>query len=218
MSNRILNLVFKADTAAAKSALKDLEGTEGQPGGVAGLSLALSKAQLLWSAYGTAAVLAGKQIGEEIDKYTDYVGRVEELRDGLNLSAEDASYLTGMMEEHGISVSTLMNIFEDLSEKGIDPSVQSLMDVMTELDKYPEGSERTSKAMDALGKEGIGPLMDWWSDLTQEQRDNIDLLRGEYTEVTNEVITETGEFDAAVGDLRTEWIGFRNDILVSRGL
>ena len=152
MANKVLNMIFKADTSQAQAALKSLEGTEGQSGGVSGVNLAISKAQLLWAAYGTAATLAVNAVKKEVEKYVDYVDEVDDLAASLGLSSEEASFLVGSMKEYEISNDAMVAVFRRLASEGIDPTVENLGKLLDGWDKMPEGADKGKEAMRLFGE------------------------------------------------------------------
>jgi len=208
MSNRILNLVFKADTSQAKTALKELEGTEGRPGGVSGISLALTKAQLLWAAYGTAATLAVNQAKKEVDKYVDYIDEVDDLAASLGLSMQEASFLKGAMDEYEISSGTMLGVFRRLATEGIDPTVESLGNVLAEWDKMPAGSEKTKEAMRLFGEQGIGELIPWWDSLDDAEKRAFGSL-GTYMEVSDDMVANKDDYIGVVNEFTNAWNTFK---------
>ena len=212
MGNRILNLVFKANTSQAKAGIDELAGTDGQPGGIAGLSGALGG--LVNPANLSMAALAGigATIKDQIDHYSDYVTEVDNLSASLSLTTEEASFLMAAMERYAISNDTMVAVFRKLAAEGVDPTVDSLGELLAAYEAMPDGVEKAQFAMEMFGEQGIKQIIPWYDQLTQAQKDNFgEQVNG--IEVTKEMTEQNREYKESVADLTDEFDEFKYELL-----
>lgn len=212
MANRILNMIFRADTKDAKRKMDDLQGREGQAGGVMGLKGALDG--LITPALAAAGALYGVTavVKNEIDSYNDYITEVDNLAASLGLTYDEASFLKGSMDEFAISNDTMVAVFRKLASEGVDPTVESLGELLEQWEAMEEGAEKGQFAMEMFGEQGIKQILPWWDKLTDAQKENFGAIE-DYIEVTPDMVQSSREYQEAVFNLKTEWSLFKQELL-----
>lgn len=215
MSNRILNLIFKADASQATKELDKLKGEPGSGGtggsGISGVSSAL--AFLNTPAVIGAIGAAGLLVKNQNEDWREFNENVANLAASLGISTDEAGWLFAEMEKANIGESAVITAFQNMSKEGIEPTLDNLFDLLEKWEAMPAGADKGIAAMEAFGSQGIAQLIPWWEGLTQAEKDAV----GEglkYIDTSPEVIQAAADQQAAIDDLTLIWQGLWSSIMV----
>jgi len=172
MANRVLNMIFKADTSQAQTEMKKLKGDTGGEG-IAGVIGSLQDFIAPAAAVAGAVGAAGAAIKQTLDDWRDYALSVGELRDSLNITTQEASVLMGIMEQYNITAETMTSVFRRMATEGITPTAASLQGLLVEYSNINDATEKMNFANKMLGEQGMRQLLPMWDSLTQAQRENF---------------------------------------------
>lgn len=202
MSNKILNLIFKA-TDKASPTLDKLQGASGQSG-VGGLTDSLKKMiNPATLAMGAVAGL-GTAVAAAFADYQEYVGDVSDLNAMINGTMTETSMLIRMMEDYDVTQDTMLAAMRMLASQGYDPSIESLIEIRDLLDACETNSERLALAQQLLGEQGIKQLLPMFESLGGELDSYVENF-DEGLIVTEEMRDRQIELEKATADLDAAW-------------
>ena len=228
MSNRILNLIFKADTNKASGEVAKFTSTiENMATSVAELE-AISK-----GASGKSGLLGLQEVGEGVvgtflkmldpvdllvggltalgvatkkgaEEWLDYALEVGNLSDSLQLSADDASTLMGIMDKFSITTETMTAVFRNMAKDGLSPTLKNLQLLLEEYDNIASSSDKMLFATKKFGDQGLRQLIPAWEQLTEAEKDYFTQAESNL-EISREQVERARDIEEAQSQLSLMW-------------
>lgn len=129
--------------------------------------------------------------GALIKNYQEYTITVGDTAKALGTTTQEASALLEMTGDLGIQIGDLEMAFRKMAQKGVDPSIEGLIQVRAILDQARDPAERLALAQEYLGRSGSS-LLPMYDQLTNQQ------LRGFIDTMTEAQIVTEEEYQNAL--------------------
>ena len=217
MSNRILNLIFKADGKQATAEMNKLTGKPGAEGlggtGILGVSAAMKSVIVPALALSGAITAGGAVIAKEVGQWSDFITEVSHLKDMFGLTAEDAGVLYDAMARGEITMAQMEGILRSLVTNGLDPSIKSIQDLLAEYDSIPDELSKAEFALEQFGTLGLASLIPYYNSLDDAQKAYFLTMQDNLIPITDEVIQMNEELKASTLDATNEWRALKFELL-----
>ena len=210
-SNKILNMIFKADDKASAT-IDQISGAEGK-GGIGGITASL-KGMINPAVMATAGIAAlGLAVQQSIADWREHTMAVADLTAMFDTTAESASVLTQLMKDFDISADSMSGTMSALARNGFGPSVEGLIAVREELNTAANATERLMMAQTLMGEQGVKEFLPMLDQLSDDQlRNYIDTME-EGNIVTEEQIEVSREMELALSGLDDQWKSFTRGLM-----
>lgn len=207
LNTKILELLFKV---RGDQASRELSGLQRQVKGLGATFSEVGKSAML-----AGGVLAGigTAVASQIDVFQDYALETANLRDMLNMTTEEASFLMSAMERYEITQDTMVAVFRTMNRDGLEPTVDNLGALLREYDNITDATEKTQYAQEMLGEQGLKQIIPWWEQLTEAQKENFGNQEDGIV-INDEAIDASRNLKEAQEDLKAVWATLWGEIAV----
>lgn len=196
---------------ATDAATGVLRGITGQFGQIGSLIEDLASPMQNWgniAATATSLVING--LRDAVNYTEQYVNEVHNLSLASGESMEASSRLIQLMDDYGLSAQDAMTATRTLTRQGLAPTIDTIAKLADQYNRLGSAEERNNFIMKNLGRGG----MEWANALSQ----GGDALREQANAVsdalivTDQLYTNTREYEMAVDDLTDAWNGFKTEV------
>lgn len=205
-ANKIQVSMDRLDTLAKKTGLSHTALTSAMSQGARQASMSWTDFRSMYSTV-LDVVRVGQKVWEEtVSKAQEYDQTIRDVMLTTGATAEASSRLVQVVDDAGVSYSTLKTAMRIASKEGIEPNIQSLMALSDEYLKLSPGVERNQFLLDKFGRSGLemARVMELGSDAISEMSNNID----DSLIVTQQAIDESEEYRKNIDQLKDSWDGF----------